>query len=1508
MGTTLTGKKVQNTYDSLLKLSDNDNLTTTAKIVGDGLGNNSPIYLSTSKVGINVTPTFEFQTNSHAKIGGDLTVGGNFTVNGTTTIVDSTVIAIGDNMMEMAKDNSSNTMDIGWYGTINSSGEKYVGVFYDASSGVATPEFHIGLGTVEPSSTAAWTVKGKLVIGGLDASGDISVAQTNKIRFDGFTGHTYITEESDSNLKFYVAGVEVFNTTNDVVDFHKPIDIVNLKINGGQGNDGQVLTSTGSGVQWEDSSGTIDGSGTANDVVMWQDSDTLTDAPIAISGNNATFAGEVLVPSGDFISWGTSGHSAIEGSTVSNNLKLRTNNTVALTLDSSQNATFAGKVVINNSSADVLTINRTTSAGGYMGFQNNGTNKFFIGSRATVSGSGGTGYDIYAVSGNDIRFFPGASLALTLDTSQNATFAGSVTANSFIKSGGTSSQFLMADGSINTGGFVTGTGVNNRIAIWNGTTAIDSDSDFYVDGDTIFTTNLEASGAGTFSGKITAGGGVQFTGGTIAAATAVLHTNNYLYFRGGTNGLIISGSDGSCNFRTTNSEVLWEIGSAEKMRLNSTGLGIGTSSPARPLSVNSSQIGARFTSSSADSQIEIVDSSGTVVFGSSSGNAIVQAGAAERMRITSAGNVGIGRTDPDARLDVKGAGGGSGLTFETSDSSNNQTFFIKDGGAAGLRYYPFSIGYTSAETIPTSNGLAIKHGTPTIHLTDSSSSGTLSLKLDGVNTTLQNFSTNGHISLITNGTGGVGIGTTSPDDPLHILGSANGNVNLRIENSNTGTNAYTSLRFENNSIDTGVLFLNSSNNTQYGGANSLNLYQGGNHTIGFNTNNLLRMAIKGNGNVGVGTNSPSVLFDARLSGTTGKVAEFHNSVGYGIGFTVESDGGVNTINSESNQALAFATNGASNERMRIKSAGEIGIGVIPESWTVFTPIQVGQASSFVGRTSLNQTDVCNNWYYDGAEKRINTGYAQRYVQDSSGDHYWLTGGTSTADSAISFDTRMIIKNAGNVGIGTTSPQTKLHIVGSNGAVTPSTFSVFDLTVADASEAAIGILGTNFSSIYFGDAGNPNQGAIVYNHISDSMDFRTNGNVERMRITSAGNVGIGTTAPIVPVHIVGTAVNNPSNGNGGYEVMQVFDNTSYATGVGGGIGLGGKFNSSGTDTIFSEIRGIKENSTDSNYAGALTFSTRANGANITERMRIDSSGRVGIGSTSPLSYNSRARDLVIKKTGSNVGISIVAEASGGTDYSSSVVFADGTGGTAGYRGIIEYDHSTDSMEFSTAATERMRITSAGYLGLATTSPSQLFHCNGNALIAKLGVQAFNAGFDFYNNGTTYLNGATTIDADLTISETNGEINFTSGNGYVQTTTGSTSLVFGTGSSERMRIHSTGRVAIGNTSPSYKLDVTGQIRATDDIIAFSDIRVKENVKTLENSLSKVNKLRGVEFNKIGNNNKSIGVIAQEIEKILPEVVHTDNDGMKSVAYGNITGLLIEAVKELSKEVQELKNQIK
>ena len=108
----------------------------------------------------------------------------------------------------------------------------------------------------------------------------------------------------------------------------------------------------------------------------------------------------------------------------------------------------------------------------------------------------------------------------------------------------------------------------------------------------------------------------------------------------------------------------------------------------------------------------------------------------------------------------------------------------------------------------------------------------------------------------------------------------------------------------------------------------------------------------------------------------------------------------------------------------------------------------------------------------------------------------------------------------------------------------------------------------------------------------------------------------------------------------------------------------------------------------------------------------------------------------------------------------------------------------------------------------------------------------------------------------------------------------------------------------TAPSFPLDVGGTIRATGDVIAFSDERVKENIVTIDNALEKLLQLRGVEYNKIGSEEQSIGVIAQEVEKIIPQVVRDDEGGMKSVAYGNMVGLLIEAVKEQQKQIDELK----
>jgi len=239
MATTFTGLRVQDTYNAILKIGDNTNLTGTAKLLSDGLGNASAVYLSTTRLGIGVTPTYQFQTSANAKIGGNLIIAGDLTVNGTTTIIDSTIIAIGDNMIEMAKGNTANTKDIGWYGKIVSTGTKYVGMAYDASTGIVTPKFNLGFGTVEPGNTFATTVTGTLVanlegnVTGGTISGttgtfsdDVSIAVSKKLKFGGGS-HTYINEDIDDRLRFFTGGAEFMrfteDTTNTVHLFEKTI-------------------------------------------------------------------------------------------------------------------------------------------------------------------------------------------------------------------------------------------------------------------------------------------------------------------------------------------------------------------------------------------------------------------------------------------------------------------------------------------------------------------------------------------------------------------------------------------------------------------------------------------------------------------------------------------------------------------------------------------------------------------------------------------------------------------------------------------------------------------------------------------------------------------------------------------------------------------------------------------------------------------------------------------------------------------------------------------------------------------------------------------------------------------------------------------------------------------------------------------------------------------------------------------------------------------------------------
>ena len=109
----------------------------------------------------------------------------------------------------------------------------------------------------------------------------------------------------------------------------------------------------------------------------------------------------------------------------------------------------------------------------------------------------------------------------------------------------------------------------------------------------------------------------------------------------------------------------------------------------------------------------------------------------------------------------------------------------------------------------------------------------------------------------------------------------------------------------------------------------------------------------------------------------------------------------------------------------------------------------------------------------------------------------------------------------------------------------------------------------------------------------------------------------------------------------------------------------------------------------------------------------------------------------------------------------------------------------------------------------------------------------------------------------------------------------------------------------TALTLDMSEAGAATFNNNVTAFSDARLKDNIETLEDGLAKVEQLRGVTYTRDGKEN--IGVIAQEVEKILPEIVLTADDemGTKSVDYSRITAVLIEAVKELSAKIKELEN---
>jgi hypothetical protein len=370
-----------------------------------------------------------------------------------------------------------------------------------------------------------------------------------------------------------------------------------------------------------------------------------------------------------------------------------------------------------------------------------------------------------------------------------------------------------------------------------------------------------------------------------------------------------------------------------------------------------------------------------------------------------------------------------------------------------------------------------------------------------------------------------------------------------------------------------------------------------------------------------------------------------------------------------------------------------------------------------------------------------------------------------------------------LGIGTTSPGAKLGVLSADGATTSivagATGKLRTFGYADATRGAL------LDSI------NTAENTYLPLTLNGSSLLLQTGATTRATLDSSGNLGIGTSSPIIALSVNKTSdttfTNLPAN-------ILSYDTTAMAAGVGGGLWFGGKFNS-GNDfqTVFAAISGVKENGTSGNTAGTLVFGVRDSGGGVSiERMRLDSSGNLGLGVT-PSAWQSIYR--VFQAPG---GSSFVGRNDGGIETIATANSYRDSGGTWRYFGTgvaMRYAQSSDGHTFFTAPSgtagnaisfsQVMTLTAAGRLGVGQTSPGVAFSVAGQS-------ESWQIAFTTVAGTAGGLIGSPAADV----------------------------IAFGnwTGS-ERARITAAGELLVGLTSATgvAKLQVSGAIRTTGFTVA-------------------------------------------------------------------------------------------
>jgi hypothetical protein len=663
--------------------------------------------------------------------------------------------------------------------------------------------------------------------------------------------------------------------------------------------------------------------------------------------------------------------------------------------------------------------------------------------------------------------------------------------------------------------------------------------------------NLDVSGSTGIFTRNSAGGRIVFDDTDVASASTPM---NY-----------ITGSDGALQFGAANrASTGLTTGSSEYMRISSTGnVGIGTTTADRALAVsadNFSQLHVFGTGSTQAGGIRAYNNTGAAftsietmgsasVAGPTAGDSVIYStnnlqfgtGGARtaRMFITTAGNVGIGSTTPGAKLEVAGTGN---VGIFGSNTHVNQYLMLRGGGTGS--------GYLGLDTSLNggNGGYVLQSGTAK-SLSFVTNSDTF-----GAQTAAMTIAQAGN----------VGIGTTSPWAPLSVTGGSGLTAPTMVLKGGSASGAF--LRFEHATNATGWTI--GSGQT----ANS-------DFIIRDNLNGT-RVLVNSSGNVGIGSTTPWAMLSITETGT---------DPAFCVEDTASPD--ITPFCIDANGSVGVGT-AAPNSKFEISATG----GVVPRI------------------TSTDGGGDAMQRFYSGSTFKGSVGWNQ------ANDIIGIFGAASSATPVIS------VTSGARVGVGTTTPTGALHV---------NNTSLSQLVLSNTSA------GTNMkdwrfnagaSTFFIGTLSDATTasgdsaitiGRETSSNDVDYIEFATNNDVNKVRFTNDGNLGIGTTTPDRKLMVSGgTAGSNTG-------IFAIQQSTSAAVNSGASVEFSGR-NGSAVMTDMASIGTLLRDGTNNLETSDLAFSLKSSGT-LAERMRITGAGLLGIGTTTPWKTLSVTGEMVVTAT-------------------------------------------------------------------------------------------------------------------------------------------------------------------------------------------------------------------------------------------------------------------------------------